>query len=112
VDLRDVQIATRSGPQEPSSLPGLHPGRLHGLRHLSHRYTRGNRHPGTNSILRLPGTELIKAGVRAGDLLAATEASARTIVVHCGRSCSVRYIAIGPDVTHAEGHIAFTGSGQ
>jgi hypothetical protein len=33
-------------------------------------------------------------------------------VVHCGRSCSVRYIAIGPDVTHAEGHIAFTGSGQ
>lgn len=80
--------------------------------YLADRYTRGNRHPGTNNILRLPGTELIKAGVRAGDLLAATEASARTIVVHCGRSCSVRYIAIGPDVTHAEGHIAFTGSGQ
>jgi hypothetical protein len=80
--------------------------------YLADRYSRGNRHPGTNSILRLPGTELVKAGVRAGDLLAATEASARTIVVHCGRSCTVRYIAIGPDITHAEGHIAFTGPGR
>ena len=80
--------------------------------YLADRYSRGNRHPGTNSILRLPGSELIKAGVRPGDLLVATEASARTIVVHCGHRCSVRYIAIGPDVTHAEGHIAFTGSGQ
>jgi hypothetical protein len=80
--------------------------------YLADRYSRGNRHPGTNSILRLPGAELVKAGVRAGDLLAATEASARTIVVHCGRSCTVRYIAAGPDITHAEGHIAFTGPGQ
>jgi hypothetical protein len=31
--------------------------------------------------LRLPGQALISAGVRAGDLLVATEASARTIVV-------------------------------
>ncbi|HEV3292328.1 MAG TPA: hypothetical protein VG123_25430 [Streptosporangiaceae bacterium] len=80
--------------------------------YLADRYTPGNKHPGTNSILRLPGAELVKAGVRAGDLLAATEASARTIVVRCGRSCTVRYIAIGPDVIHAEGHITFTGSGQ
>jgi hypothetical protein len=80
--------------------------------YLADRYSRGNRHPGTNSILRLPGTELVKAGVRAGDLLAATEASARTIVVRCGRGCTVRYIAIGPDITHAEGHIAFTGPGR
>ena len=79
--------------------------------YLADRYTPGNKHPGTNSILRLPGTELVKAGARAGDLLAATEASARTIVVHCARSCTVRYIAIGPDITHAEGHIAFTGPG-
>jgi hypothetical protein len=80
--------------------------------YLADRYSPGNRHPGTNSILRLPGAELVKAGVRAGDLLASTEASARTIVVHCGRSCTVRYIAVGPDITHAEGHIAFTSPGQ
>jgi hypothetical protein len=80
--------------------------------YLADRYSPGNKHPGTNSILRLPGAELVKAGVRAGDLLAATEASARTIVVHCGRGCTVRYIAIGPGITHAEGHIAFTGPGR
>jgi hypothetical protein len=80
--------------------------------YLASRYSKGNRHPGTNSILRLPGAELATAGVRAGDLLAATEASARTIVLRCGHSCTVRYIAIGPDITHAEGHIAFTGRGR
>jgi hypothetical protein len=49
--------------------------------------------PGTDSILRLPGRELINAGVRPGDLLVATEASARTIVVRCASSCTARYIA-------------------
>jgi hypothetical protein len=76
--------------------------------YLADRYSRGNRHPGTNSILRLPGADLVKAGVRPGDLLAATEASARTIVVRCTQACAVRYIAIGSQVTHAEGHITFT----
>ena len=79
-----------------------------GSAYLADRYSKGNRHPGTNSILRLPGQELIKAGVRTGDLLAATEGSARTIVVRCASSCTVRYIAIGPAITHAEGHIVFT----
>src|SRR5258706_9566252 len=79
---------------------------------LSDRYSPGNKHPGTNSILRLPVAELVKEGVRAGDLLAATEASARTIVVRCGHHCTVRYVAIGPAVRHAEGHIAFTGPGR
>ncbi len=76
--------------------------------YLADRYSRGNRHPGTNSILRLPGAELIRAGVRAGDLLVATEGSARTIVIRCATSCTVRYIADGPAITHAEGHIVFT----
>lgn len=43
----------------------------------------------------------------AGDLLAATEASARTIVVRCSTTCTVRYIAAGPAISHAEGHIEF-----
>ena len=80
--------------------------------YLADRFSKGNRHPGTDSILRLPGHELISAGVRAGDLLVATEASARTIVVRCASSCAARYIAAGPAITHAEGHIAFTSAGR
>ena len=85
--------------------PGFGPG---GAAYLADRFSKGNRHPGTDSILRLPGTELVKAGVRPGDLLVATEGSAQTIVVRCGSSCTVRYIAIGPAIAHAEGHIVFT----
>jgi hypothetical protein len=77
--------------------------------YLADRYSKGNRHPGTNSILHLPGSGLIKAGVRPGDLLVATEGGARTIAVRCAGSCTVRYIAIGLAVSHAEGHIVFTG---
>jgi hypothetical protein len=76
--------------------------------YLADRFSKGNRHPGTDSILRLPGQELIKAGVRSGDLLVATEGSAQTIVVHCASSCTVRHIAAGLAITHAEGHIVFT----
>jgi hypothetical protein len=83
-----------------------------GAAYLADRYSAHNRHPGTNSILRLPGSELVKAGVHPGDLLVATEASARTIVVHCASACSVRYIAVGPAITHAEGHIALTLPGR
>lgn len=38
-------------------------------------------HPGTDSILRLPGSQLLKAGAHPGDLLVSTEASAHTVVV-------------------------------
>ena len=89
--------------------PGFGAG---GAAYLADRYSAHNRHPGTNSILRLPGTELIRAGVRPGDLLVATEGSARTIVVHCANSCTVRYIAAGLSTTHAEGHIAFAAPGR
>ena len=75
--------------------------------YLADRYSRGNKHPGTNSILRLPGSRLVKAGVRPGDLLVATEGSARTIVVRCASTCAVRYIAAGPAISHAEGHVVF-----
>jgi len=79
-----------------------------GSAYLADRFSRHNKHPGTNSILRLPGQELVKAGVRPGDLLVATEGSARTIDVRCAAACTVRYIAIGLAVSHAEGHIVFT----
>lgn len=80
----------------------------HDSAYLADRFSRHNKHPGTDSILRLPGAELIKAGVRPGDLLVATEGSARTIDVRCAASCRVRYIAIGLAISHAEGHIVFS----
>jgi hypothetical protein len=85
--------------------PGFGPG---DAAYLADRFSRGNKHPGTDSILRLSGRELLGAGVRPGDLLVATEGSARTIDVHCAATCTVRYIAIGLAISHAEGHIVFS----
>ena len=78
-----------------------------GAAFLADRFSRGNAHPGTDHLLRLPGRELIKAGVRAGDLLVASEGGARTVVVQCSSACTVRHIADGPAIAHGEGHIAF-----
>ena len=76
--------------------------------YLSDRFSGRNRHPGDNAILRLTAAELARAGIRAGDLLIATEGSARTIDVRCATACAVRYVAAGPAIAHAEGHIVFT----
>jgi hypothetical protein len=76
--------------------------------YLANRHSNGNKHPGTDSILRLTGSQLVKAGVRPGDLLVATEGSASTIVVRCANTCAVRSIAAGPAISHAEGQVVFT----
>lgn len=60
---------------------------------------------GTDSLLTLRGADLIRAGVRAGDMLVATEAGAVTIAVRCLRRCTVRRIGQGRTMTHGEGHI-------
>jgi hypothetical protein len=83
-----------------------------GAAFLADRGTPGNPHPGTDSILMLAGDALIGAGVRAGDLLVATEGGADTIAVRCRRTCTVRRIADGPAVAHAEGHIVFVRLGR
>jgi hypothetical protein len=83
-----------------------------GAAFLADRGTPGNPHPGTDSILMLAGEAVIGAGVRAGDLLAATEGGADTIAVRCRRACTVRRIADGPAVAHAEGHIVFADVGR
>jgi hypothetical protein len=75
--------------------------------YLADRRSPGNPHPGTDSILRLSGPDLVKAGVRPGDLIVASEGGAKTIAVRCARTCSVRKIADGPASSHAEGHIVF-----
>jgi hypothetical protein len=75
--------------------------------YLADRSVPGNAHPGTNSLLKLSGADLTRAGVKAGDLLVASEGGAETIAVRCQRTCIVRHIAAGPPATHAEGHIVF-----
>ena len=78
--------------------------------YLADRFSARNKHPGDNAILRLPAAELARAGIRAGDLLVATEGGAETIDVRCAAACTVRYVAAGPAIAHAEGHIVFMSS--
>ena len=78
---------------------------------VADRFSSGNPHPGTNSLLSLSGTQLMHRGVQPGDLLVASEGGAKTIVVHCTTACTVRHIADGPAVAHVEGHISFLPSG-
>jgi hypothetical protein len=75
--------------------------------YLADRFSARNKHPGDNAILRLVPADLARAGIRAGDLLVATEGGAETIDVRCAAACTVRYVAAGPAIAHAEGHIVF-----
>ncbi|HWF49061.1 MAG TPA: hypothetical protein VG294_00335 [Solirubrobacteraceae bacterium] len=76
---------------------------------VADRRTPGNRHPGDGVILRIGAASLTRAGVRAGDLLIASEGGAGTDAITCGASCQVRHVADGPPAAHVEGHIAFGG---
>jgi hypothetical protein len=78
--------------------------------YLADRFSARNRHPGDNAILRLTAADRARAGIRTGDLLVATEGGAETIDVRCAAACTVRYVAAGPAIAHAEGHIVFTSS--
>lgn len=79
--------------------------------YLADRLTPGNPHPGTGNILRLPAAALLRAGARPGDLLVASEGGAGTILVRCAAACTVRQVAAGPAIAHAEGHIVFARTG-
>lgn len=81
--------------------------RRRGAAYLADLGAPGSPTQGTDSVLRLTGAALRSAGVRAGDLLVATEAGGITISIRCTRSCTVRRIGRALDATHAEGHIAF-----
>jgi hypothetical protein len=78
--------------------------------YLADRFSVRNKHPGDNAILRLSAADLARAGISAGDLLVAAEGGARTIDVRCAAACTVRYVAAGPAIAHAEGHIVFASS--
>ncbi|HEV2309734.1 MAG TPA: hypothetical protein VGU73_04380 [Acidimicrobiia bacterium] len=73
--------------------------------YLADRVSPGNPHPGTDHILRLTGAALLATGVRAGDLLVASEGGAATITVRCTPTCRARHVADGPPVSHGEGHL-------
>ncbi|MFL6077084.1 MAG: hypothetical protein ACJ73S_27130 [Mycobacteriales bacterium] len=73
--------------------------------YVADRRSPGNAHPGTDSVLRLPGAALAAAGVRPGDLLVASEGGGQTLAVRCARTCTVRHVADGPAPAHVEGHI-------
>jgi hypothetical protein len=78
--------------------------------YLADRFSAGNRHPGDNAVLQLSAAGLAQAGIRPGDLLVATEGGARTIDIRCAATCTSRYVAVGPVIAHAEGHIVFASS--
>jgi hypothetical protein len=75
--------------------------------YLADRFSAGNKHPGDDAILELSAAQLARGGIRAGDLLIATEGGARTIDIRCTAACTVRYVAAGPAIAHAEGHVVF-----
>jgi hypothetical protein len=58
----------------------------------------------------LSAAQLARAGIRAGDLLIATEGGARTIDIRCTAACTIRSVAAGPAIAHAEGHVVFVSS--
>jgi hypothetical protein len=80
--------------------------------YVADRRSPGNAHPGTDSVLRLPGADLTAAGVRPGDLLVASEGGGQTLAIRCAKTCTVRHIADGPAPAHVEGHIIVTATAQ
>lgn len=79
-----------------------------GYAYLADRGTPNNPFPGTDSILRLSGSDLASAGIQDGDLLVATEGNGTTIAVRCADTCSVLAAAQGTQGGHIEGKIAFS----
>jgi hypothetical protein len=75
--------------------------------YLADRVSPGNPHPGDDAVLALTARALRSAGVRPGDLLVAGEGGAQTVAIRCRARCSVRHVAGGPAIAHAEGHISF-----
>jgi hypothetical protein len=74
---------------------------------VSDRLTPRNPHPGDDLVLGLTGAALIRAGVRAGDLVLVGEGDGATVDIACAATCRVREIATGPAVAHVEGHVVF-----
>jgi hypothetical protein len=79
----------------------------YGTAYLADLGAPGSPTTGSDSLLVLPAADISRARLRAGDLLVATEAGAKTIALRCRRMCTIRHVADGPATAHAEGHITF-----
>jgi hypothetical protein len=77
----------------------------HGAAYFADLLAPGAPTEGTDSLLTIRGRELVRAGVRAGDLLVATEGGAITFRVRCRQICTVRRIGRSAVPTHGEGHL-------
>ena len=74
--------------------------------YFADRGTPGNLHPGTDNLLALKGTDLVRAGGGPGDLLVGTEGGAGLVAVRCDLvSCQVTTIIVDNGTSHGEGHI-------
>jgi hypothetical protein len=106
---RDLLVARSGLPHGPDTgveSEAFVPREVTGQMLLADRLTPGNPHPGDNVLLRVSFAALRAAGVRPFDLLLASEGGARTDAVRCAESrCTVRRVANGPAIAHAEGHI-------
>ncbi|MGH9223143.1 MAG: hypothetical protein ACRD2W_05030 [Acidimicrobiales bacterium] len=76
-----------------------------GVAYVADRLSPGAPTIGTDTILRLTGVALARAGVREGDLLVSTESVGRTIAVRCEATCTVIPVAEATAAAHIEGHI-------
>jgi hypothetical protein len=79
----------------------------HGAAYLADLGSPGSPTSGSDSLLTLTGAGLSRATLHPGELIVATEAGAKTLAIRCARRCTIRPVADGPTVTHAEGHITF-----
>lgn len=77
-----------------------------GTAYLADLGSPGSPTSGSDSLLVLPAA-VVRSRLRAGELVVATEAAARTLAIRCRRVCTIRHIADGPATAHAEGHITF-----
>jgi hypothetical protein len=89
---------------------GFVPHGWHGSVYYSDRITKGNPHPGTDSLLALTSDSLTVLGVKEGDLLSATEGGATLIDVRCTTTCAVQPLITIATRAHGEGHLIFTGA--
>jgi heme exporter protein D len=76
-----------------------------GRAYFADRATSGSANPGSDSLISLNASGLVAAGMREGDLLAATEGGARLVDVRCARTCQVRALLDTGSPAHGEGHL-------